>query len=154
MVALDNQEFKSSFDREARRLRLNMLRLGGLATSGAGWQEQLLSRMRSLEPGCTWQDVFPGMILPDPPPEMHDRIVAVDADPDIYWQRAELHEALWREIKRVLPAELARGGHPNPGDGLSFPGTVEHTLSVLRSLPDGAGAEAARAALTKVPEES
>ena len=151
---MDHREFKTLFEFEARRLRLNMLRLPGLAGSGSGWREQLLAHMRSLEPVCTWADVFPGANLPEPPPALRDDVAANDVDPDTFWRWKELHNALWREMERVLSAEMAKANASGSGFGMSFPHGPEHALRVFRNLPDGAGTKAAWAALTTVPADS
>jgi hypothetical protein len=98
--------------------------------------------------------VFPGTSLPEPPPEIRDRIAAADADPDIYWRRVDAGEAIWREMERVCPAELAKARGEEPGFSMSFPRSLEDALRVLRTLPDGAGAEVLRAALKAVPGDS
>jgi hypothetical protein len=151
---LDSREFKSLFEAEARRLRLNMLRLTGLAGSGSEWHEQLLAHMRRLEPPCTWADVFPGAHLPEPPPEFRNDIAANDADPELYWRRAELHEALWSEMKRVLPAEIEAAQREGSGFMMAYPHGPEHALRVFRDLPNGAGAEVTWSALNSTPAES
>jgi hypothetical protein len=84
---MDVTEFKRQFEAEARRLRLNMYRLPGLAGDGSGWEAELLERMRALVPGATWADVFPGVQLPEPDPALAAVIAAVDRDPDIYWRQ-------------------------------------------------------------------
>jgi hypothetical protein len=151
---MDHREFRSRFHVEARRLRLNMLRLPGLAASGTGWEEKLLTHMRGLEPGCTWTDVFPDVHLSEPPLEARDDIAANDADPEIYWRFVELHEALWNEMKRVLPAEIEAAERAGSGFGMANPHGPEHALRVFRSLPDGAGAKVAWTALNSTPAES
>jgi hypothetical protein len=150
---MDRHEFSSCFDSEARRLRLNMRRLGGLASSGSGWEEKLLAHMRSLEPGCTWQDVFPGMPQFEPPPEMRDEVAANDADPERYWRHRELHLTAWAEMLRVMPVEYAAAMRAGEGFGMAWPHGAEHALRVFRSLPDGAGGEVAWAALTSTPPD-
>lgn len=130
-----------------------MMRLTGLAGSGSGWQEQLLARMRRLEPGCTWADVFPGATLPEPPSEFGDEIAANDADPDLYWRRIELNAALLSEMKRVLPAEMETARREGSSFMMAYPHGPEHALRVFRNLPDGVGAEAAWTALNATPSE-
>jgi hypothetical protein len=153
---MDRHEFNSRFDLEARRLRLNVLRLGGLAASGSGWEEKLLVHMRNLEPGCTWEDVFPGMPQRQPSPEMSNAIAAFDADPERYWRNRELQLAAWTEMLRVMPVEYAAAKRAGEGFGMAWPHGAEHALRVFRNLPDGAGAEAAWTSLTSTsrdPEE-
>jgi hypothetical protein len=150
---MDHREFMSHFEAEARRLRLNMFRLTGLAASGSGWEERILAHMRSLQPECTWADVFPGPPLPEPPPEMHDQVAAADADPEVYWRWAERNAALWREMRRVFSAEIAEANRVRSGFGMSFPHGPDHALRVFRSLPDGAGAKVAWTALTSIPPD-
>jgi hypothetical protein len=151
---MDSREFKSRFEFEVRRLRLNMRRLPGLAAGGSGWEEKLLAHMRTLQPGCTWVDVLPGALIPEPPPEMLDEIAADDADPERYWRRAEMYEALMREMKRVLPAEFAAGTRQGGGPGMVLPNGPEHALRVFRELPDGAGAKVAWSALNATSTDS
>jgi hypothetical protein len=150
---MDRHEFNSCFDSEVRRLRLNMLRLGGLAASGSGWEEKLLAHMRNLEPGCTWEDVFPGRPQREPPPELRDEIATNDADPERYWRLREMHLAVWSEMMRVLPVEYAAALGAGRGFGMAWPHGPEHALRVFRNLPDGAGAEAAWTALTSTPPD-
>ena len=150
---MDRHEFTSCFDSEARRLRLNMRRLGGLASSGLGWEEKLLAHMRSLEPGCTWQDVFPGMPQLEPPPEMRDEVAANDQDPERYWRRLEMAKAVISEMRRVMPEEYAAAMRAGTGFGMAWPHGAEHALRVLQNLPDRAGVEAAWAALTATPPD-
>ena len=150
---MESREFKSCFEAEVRRLRLNMLRLPGLAASGLGWEEKLLAHMRGLQPECGWADVFPGAPLPEPPPEMRDEVAANDADPERYWLWIEMHKALSSEMRRVLSVEYAAPRSEGSGFGMAFPHGPEHALPVFRSLPDGAGATAAWAALTTAPSD-
>jgi len=150
---MDHHEFISRFDSEARRLRLNMRRIGSLAVSGSGWEEKLLVRMSSLEPGCTWQDVFPGMPPFEPPPEMRDEVAANDADPERYWRHRELHLAALNEMLRVMPVEYAAAMRAGEGFGMHWPHGAEHALRVFRSLPDGAGAVATWRALNSTPAD-
>lgn len=147
---MDPHEFTSCFEAEVRRLRLNMLRLPGLAASGSGWEEKLFAHMRGLEPECTWADVFPGAPLPEPPPEVRDDVAANDADPELYWRRKEMYETLVSEMQRVLPAEYEAAQREGSGFGMSIPHGPEHALRVFRSLPDGAGAKVAWSALSSV----
>lgn len=150
---MDREAFRSRFEAEGRRLQLNMLRLPGLAGCGFGWDETLLAHMRVLSPGCTWADVFPGVRIPEPPPELHAQVAAADADPEAYWRVAEAQSALWQEAERVLSAEWARAQRDGVAFGMSYPYGPEHALRVLRGLPDGAGWEAVEAALASAPPE-
>lgn len=63
---MHQQEFEEPFAIEMRRLCLNPYRLGGFAASGTDWKAPLLARMRALEPGASWEDVVPGIRLPEP----------------------------------------------------------------------------------------
>jgi hypothetical protein len=151
---MDHREFRSRFEAEVRRLRLNMLRFGGLATSGSGGEEKLLAHMRSLELGCSWGDVFPGAPPFVPPLEMREEVAAADADPDLYWRRLELQLAAWTEMLRVVPVEYAAALRAGTGFSMAWPHGAEHALRVFRSLPDGAGVKAAWTALTSTPPDS
>jgi hypothetical protein len=156
---MDRDEFARRFQEEVRRLRLNPLRLGGLATAGdpSEWQDTILSRMRRLEPGATWPDVFP-----DEPaafvarPDDAEWIKEFDSDPERYWREQDEGAALLREMDRVIPAELRalNANAPDVGWGVSFPHGVRHALAVLRQLPDRAGTDAFIAALERTPPEA
>jgi hypothetical protein len=150
---MDRREFRSRFELEERRLRLNPLRLGGLAASGSGWEEKLLAHMRTFEPGCTWEDVFPGMPQRELSPELRDAIAAFDADPERYWRHQELQLTAWTEMLRVMPVEYAAAMRAGEGFGMAWPHGAEHALRVFRNLPDGAGAVAAWTALTSTPPD-
>lgn len=142
---MDQREFMRQFEVEARRLRLNMYRLPALAASDTGAIE-LLERMRGLAPGATWEDVIPGIQLPEPDREIGDLVAATDSDPEAFWQERELALELWRELERVVPTDT-RGETM----GFEFSHDLEHALRVLRRLPDGAGFEAFFAALESTP---
>ena len=143
------QDFLELFEQEARRLRLNMYRLPGLAATGTGWETSILERMRSLEPGATWQDVFPDMAIPDPEPELADAIAAVDADPEAFWRERELSRLFWREFHRLVPLPQQGTDAQASGIGFSLPDDTDYALQILRSLPDGAGWAAFRDALQR-----
>ena len=145
---MEVREFKRLFEIEARRLRLNMHRLPAFAASAEA-ENELLERMRRLSPGATWEDVLPGVRLPEPDPLMAEAIAEMDRDPEGYWRQREIDEALWRELERVVlrDPELAAG----EGIGFDFPLGREHALRVLRRLPDDAGWQAFDAALASTP---
>lgn len=154
MADLDIQDFWRHFEREARRLRLNMIRLPGLVVTGADWQGPLLDRMRALEPGSTWQDVFPRAQLPEPDPHLAKAIAAFDVDPEAWWRHHELGQALVREFRRLVPFPREEATSEDQGFGWDLPEDGEYTLRLLRSLPDGAGWKAFRDALhRKRPKE-
>ena len=148
---MEHREFMQRFEAEARRLRLNMFRLPGLAASGTGWEQELLDRMRALAPGASWEDVFPGQLLPAPDPEIADLVEDMDADPEAFWRRRDLEHELSRELERVVPSPESLA--PGVSIGYTFPHGVEHALRVLRRLPDGAGSQAFHAALESTPVE-
>ena len=141
------EEFRRLFEQEARRLRLNMLRLPGLVASDTEWQTPLLARMRGLEPGATWQDVFPGVRLPDPDPHLANAIAEVDADPEAWWREEEVAQEFWAELRRLVPFHQLEPRSDEYGFGFSIPEDTEYALRALRSLPDGAGWSAFREAL-------
>ena len=147
MTFTDQQEFSRQFDREVRRLRLNMLRLPGLVASGTDWQAPLLDRMRALEPGATWEDVFPGLHLPEPDPHLAMAIAAFDADPEAWWQEHEIGQQLLTEFRRLVPRPREEVAFEGQVFGWSLPEDPEYALRILRSLPDGAGWNAFRDAL-------
>jgi len=118
---LDEHNFGKQFEREARRLRLKMLRPAGLVASGTDWQAALLARMRALEPGARWQDVFPGLELPDPEPHLADAIAAADADPEAWWREQEVAQEFWREFDRLVPFRRQDAGSDEHGLGFSLP---------------------------------
>lgn len=147
MRDLDTQDFWREFEREARRLRLNMIRLPGVVASGADWQAPLLDRMRALEPGATWENVFPGAQLPEPDPHLAHAIGAFDADPEAWWREHEIGRDVLREFRRLVPFPRQEATSDDQGFGWDLPQDAEHALRVLRSLPDGAGWGAFREAL-------
>ena len=149
---MDRRDFAVEFEREVRRLRLNMLRLPGLIATGSGWEATLLDRMRALEPGATWEDVFPGLRLPEPDPHLVDAIAAFDADPDAWWREHDLSQQIRREFRRLVSFPLEEAAFSDGGFGWSLPEELEYeeleyALHVLRSLPDGAGWTSFREAL-------
>jgi hypothetical protein len=132
---MDDREFQQQFAEETRRLRLNPYRLGGgLAVSSPDGGNSLLTRMRALEIGATWEDVFPGLQLADPEPHVAEAIASFDADPDAFWNDHDRHafEAEFRRV--VLPA-------------LRNSDSLREALRAVRGLPDGAGWEAFHRAL-------
>lgn len=154
MTDLDIQEFWRHFEREARRLRLNMIQLPGVVATGADWQRPLLDRMRALEPGSTWQDVFPGAQLPEPDPHLAGAIAAFDADPDAWWREHEIGQDISREFRRLVPFPRLQDSSDDQVYGWDLPEDAEYALRRLRSLPDGAGWNAFRDALhPKCPKE-
>jgi hypothetical protein len=153
MTDLDIQEFWRQFEREARRLRLNMIRLPGLVASGENWQAPLLDRMRALEPGATWQDVFPGAQLPEPDPHLAGAVAAFEADPDAWWREHDISEQVSREFRRLVPFPRKEATSDDQGFGWSLPDDAEYALRLLRSLPDGAGWSAFRNALHRKRRE-
>ena len=154
MTDLDNQEFAREFDREARRLRLNMVRLPGVVATGTDWQRPLLDRMRALQLGATWEDVFPGFRLPEPDPHLAEAIAAFDADPEAWWREHEIGQDVLREFRRLVPFPRQEVTSEDQGFGWSLPEDPEYALRMLRSLPNGAGWNAFREALhRKRPEE-
>jgi hypothetical protein len=154
MTDLEMQEFKRQFDREARRLKLNMLKLPGLVATGTDWEVVLLDRMRALEPGATWQDVFLGLQLPEPDPHLANAIAAFDADPEAWWREHEVGEEVLREFRRLVPFPRQEATSDDQGFGWSLPEDPEYVLRLLRSLPDGAGWRAFRDALhSERPQE-
>ncbi|HKO20202.1 MAG TPA: hypothetical protein VJU82_15095 [Acidobacteriaceae bacterium] len=154
MTDLDIQEFWRHFEREARRLRLNMIRLPGVVATGADWQGPLLDRMRALEPGSTWQDVFAGVQIPEPDPRLAGGIATFDADPDAWWREHEIGQDITREFRRLVPFPRQQGSSDDEVYGWDLPEDAEHALGRLRSLPDSAGWNAFRDALhRKRPKE-
>ena len=124
---MDPREFYQQFTEQTRRLRLNPYRLGGLAGSGVGWEAPLLARMSALEPGATWDDVFPDREpATDSDPYVAELIASFDADPDAYWNEQD-RQAFTDEFSRVVLADLC-----NTLD-------LRHAVRALRSLPDNAG---------------
>jgi hypothetical protein len=151
---MDVQEFMQEFETEARRLRLNMLRHTGLAGTGSEWLAPLLERMRALEPGATWEDVFPGRQVPEPDPLLADAITAMDRDPDAYWRERALYQELGKELERVVRMPVVASESNALGIGWSsFPHGPEHALRVLRRLPDQAGGQAFHEALESTPSD-
>ena len=150
---MDPRDFMTHFEAEVRRLRLNMWRLTGLATGGAEAQNELLAHMRSLEPGVSWADVFPGERLREPPPEVADIVSAGDADPDHFWRWRDVRQALSKEAERVLSVEHAKARAEGNGFALDYPHGPEHALRVMRSLPDAAGWDAWSKALAASPPD-
>ena len=143
----DTQEFWHHFEREARRLLLNMVRLPNFFASGSDWQAPLLARMRALEPGATWQDVFPGAHLPEPDAHLANAIAAFDADPEAWWREHEVGQEVSREFRRLVPFPRREATSDDQGFGWDLPEDAEYALRMLRSLPDGAGWKAFRDAL-------
>lgn len=144
---MSDEQFPRQFEREARRLRLNMIRLPSLVASGTDWQAPLLNRMRALEPGATWQDVFPGLQVPEPDLHLANAIAAFDADPEAWWREHEIGQEVLREFRRLVPFPRQEVASDDQGFGWSLPQDAEYTLRALRSLPDGAGWSAFRDAL-------
>ena len=131
---MDHREFENQFATEARRLRLNPYRLDGLAGGGTDWEEPLLAHMRALEPGVSWEDVFPGHVDPEFEPHLAELIASFDANPDAYWNERD-RQAVDREFHRVVLTHLT-----NSVD-------LDNGLRALRSLPDNAGWDAFQQAL-------
>jgi hypothetical protein len=153
MTDLDGQEFRRQFDREAHRLRLNMVRMPNYVVSGTDWHAALLDRMRALEPGATWQDVFPEFQLREPDPHLAGAIAAFDADPEAWWREHDIGEQVLREFTRLVPFPRTEATSDDQGFGWSLPEDAEYALRLLRSLPDEAGWSAFRDALhRKRPE--
>ena len=136
---MDTQEFMDQFFSEARRLRLNMYRLPALAMSASDGQARLLDRMRELKVGATWEDVFPGMELPDVDPELEEAIAELDADPERYWRERDFWELLFAELDRIVPGRKAEAG--GNSIGFNVPDR-DRALRMLQRLPDGAGWDA------------
>jgi len=105
--------------------------------------------MRALEPGARWQDVFPGLELPDPEPHLADAIAAADADPEAWWREQEVAQEFWREFDRLVPFRRQDAGSDEHELGFSLPEDAEYALRALRSLPDGSGWSAFRDALQR-----
>jgi len=146
---MEHDEFMRQFEAEARRLRLNMYRLSAFASSGTGWENEVLERMRGLEPGASWEDVIPGLELPAPDPMIADLVASFD--PDVYWREREISDALSRELHRVVLSDPALASAD--GIGFNFPHGKEHALRVLRRLPDNAGWRAYHDALASTPPD-
>lgn len=127
------------FDAEMRRLGLDMFRFPGLKVRGTPWETPALERMRSLQPGATWSDVFPDLDLPALPP-------APDLESEQFWRQ----RALLNELRRVLSTQ----GASSDGQGMiTLPHGADHAVRVLRRLPDGAGWQALATALASTPPD-
>ena len=136
---MEHQEFAREFEAEVHRLNLDMFRFPGLKVRGTPWEAPALERMRSLQPGATWADVFPDLELlePDPGP---------DRESEQFWRKLEF----LRELRRVVSAP---GASSEGMGGITLPHGPEHALRVLRELPDGAGWRALEAALASRPAD-
>jgi hypothetical protein len=126
-----------------------MLILPGLVATGSDWQVVLLDRMRALEPGATWQDVFPGLQPPEPDPHLANAIAAFDADPEAWWREHEVAQEVLKEFRRLVPLPGQEATSDNQVFGWSLPEDPEYALRLLRGLPDGAGWRAFRDALDR-----
>lgn len=150
-------EFVEQFEREARRLRLDPLRIGALAASAdiEDWQTALLTRMQALSPGATWADVFPGMAPEAFAPRTDDPkwIREVDANPYQFWREQDERRAISQELDRVIPEEQRVTTVQGASWGITWPHGAAHALRAMRSLPDGAGMKALMVALERTSTE-
>jgi len=138
-------------ERELRRIGVDVLRLGGLATRGIS-RADLIGWLQTI-PGGIGHDAFMARLRATPdaggfhPPGPGDAPapdVASYRDPAI-----EEQKALGLELERVVPRSTWASG--SEGFGFDPPHGLAHALAVLRALPDSAGPAAFFRALRDTP---
>jgi len=144
--------FTLDIQRELRRIGVDLVLLGGLATRGGPSPTDFLRWLRTV-PGGTGHEAFLAR-LKAPPALGGPHAPGPDEEPapDVEtYVDAEIDElkALLQEVDRVVPRSTWPAG--STGMGFDWPHGHAHALAVLRAIPDGAGPAAVTRALDETP---